>query len=147
MRQHSHSIRKKKYAFLICGMKIDKKFRCLKLTIDVIKNQQKKQEAILNESQRIMPEYLTVYWSGSAITETIASETLDAIAYRRVIHDSTFSVGCTSARAWIDTFLIDAGLVRGAIRAHDTFRSTVWCRTNHARHASTLGLTRNHLAL
>lgn len=28
---------KKKCAFLICGMKIDKKFRCLKLTVDVIK--------------------------------------------------------------------------------------------------------------
>ena len=91
--------------------------------------------------------FLTDCWNWTTITETVASVTHSANAHGRVIDDSTFSIGCASARARINTFLVDASHIRWAVWAEYTFWPTIGHGANHTSNTATLSLTRHNLTL
>ena len=68
-----------------------------------------------------------------AVYKRITSKSWSTAADTVVINNLVQSVLTTCAKAWVNTFLLNASLVLCTISTHYTFRSTEWCTANTSR--------------
>lgn len=118
-----------------------------KETNSSIENWLPRDNRIISRARRADLEFLTDCWNRSTIVKRVAGETGCATANRRVIDNLTLWVRAASARTRIDALLIDASLIRWAIRADNAFGPAIGARANHVGHTAALGLSANNLTL
>lgn len=92
-------------------------------------------------------EILTNYRLWSTIAKGVACKTLNATANRAVVYNTALGVITTQSWTRIDTFLVDAGLIRRTIRAQNALWSAIGCYSDHIGETAAQSLARNCLTL